>query len=100
MQRFPDDWSIVDKISFLQRKIIILSILYYDMDESPLSDREYDELSYQLLELQKDQNASQSQYWYAFYDFDGTTGFHLRDRLTEKDREYLTIIASHSKMPK
>lgn len=93
MQNFPRDWDIVTKISYLQRKIIISSILYYDFDESPISDREYDSLSKQLVELQKDDSAKDSQYWYVFNDFDGTTGFDLRDRLNTKDREYLTHLA-------
>lgn len=90
MQKFPKDWDIVTQISFLQRKIILCSISYYDMNESPISDKEYDELSKQLVALQKSEKAKNSQYWYVFHDFDGTTGFDIRDRLTEKDNEYLS----------
>lgn len=31
-------------------------------------------------------------YGYAYYDFDGSTGFHLTDRLTKKDKKYLDAI--------
>ena len=34
-------------------------------------------------------------YGYIFYDFDGTTGFHLYDRLNENDKNYLDNIVNH-----
>ena len=34
-------------------------------------------------------------YYYAMYDFDGSTGFDIPSRLTKYDLEYLTNIASH-----
>lgn len=112
-------WSDIAKISYLQRRIIIYSIMYYEHNESCISDKEYDSMSYQLVELQKNllysqnqkrinnQNnatdspkvktqqkiASSTQYGYAMYDFDGTTGFDIPSRLTEKDRKYLTHLA-------
>ena len=93
MQHFPRCWDTKTKVSYLQRKIIISSILYYDFNESPISDKQYDELSKQLVELQKDGGIKGSQYEYVFYDFDGTTGFDLRSRLTTEDNEYLTHLA-------
>lgn len=36
-----------------------------------------------------------STYYYAMYDFDATTGFHLQGRLTEYDKKYLNMIATH-----
>ena len=33
-------------------------------------------------------------YYYAMHDFDGSTGFDIPSRLTKKDRDYLTHIAS------
>lgn len=94
MQVFPRRWTIKEKIDFLQRKIIINSILYYEFDNPKLSDKQYDETCKQLVELQKDYDG-ESQYGYAFYDFDGTTGFDLYDRLNDGDKEYLTNIAKH-----
>ena len=89
-------WSDTAKISYLQRRIIIYSIMYYEQSESCVSDKEYDSISYQLVELQK--NASKedwekSTYYYAMHDFDGSTGFDIPSRLTKKDRKYLTNLA-------
>ena len=47
MQKFPRRWDKITCINFLQRKIIINAILYYELNTSPLSDKEYDELSRQ-----------------------------------------------------
>lgn len=35
-----------------------------------------------------------TQYGYAFYDFDGTTGFLIWDRLTEKDKQMISTLAN------
>lgn len=94
MRRFPRKFSMLDKIDFLQREIIILSIAYYELDYNIVPDEKYDEVSRDLVKLIKEcPEREQSQYWYVFYDFDGTTGFDLRGRLTEKDNEYLTHLA-------
>lgn len=94
MQKFPEGWCDLTRINYLQRKIIVSSILYYDFNESPISDKEYDEISKQLVELQsKYPDITESQYYYVFYDFDGSTGFDLRDRLNDKDKEYLVQFA-------
>lgn len=94
MQKFPRCWDNLTKIDYLQRKIIISSILYYENNESPISDKEYDEISKQLISLIREcDNKAESQYWYCFYDFDGTTGFDLCGRLNEKDKEYLAHLA-------
>lgn len=95
MQKFPRRWTKLECVNFLQRKIILNAIAYYELDSPKLSDKEYDELSYQLVELQKDIDIQKTQYGYAMYDFDGTTGFDLYDRLNEYDKEYLMNIACH-----
>lgn len=91
-------WDMTTIISWLQRRIIVYSIMYYEMSESCISDKSYDELSHQLVELMNSnpqEVLEQTTYWYAMYDFDGSTGFDIPDRLTKSDREYLTTIASH-----
>ena len=95
MQRFPRRLDKITCINFLQRKIILNAIAYYELDSPRLSDREYDELSYQLVELQKDIDIQKTQYGYAMYDFDGTTVFDLYDRLNEKDKRYLMQLARY-----
>ena len=95
MQRFPRRWDKITCINFLQRKIILNAIAYYELDSPKLSDREYDELSRQLVELQKDIDIHETQYGYLMYDFDGTTGFDLYSRLNEKDKRYLMQLARY-----
>lgn len=91
-------WDMTTIISWLQRRIIVYSIMYYEMSESCITDKSFDELSHQLVELMNSnpqEVLEQTTYWYAMYDFDGSTGFDIPDRLTKSDREYLTTIASH-----
>lgn len=89
-------WSIKTIMSYIQRRIIVYSIMYYELSESCISDKDFDELSYQLVELMKStpkEICKETDYWYCMYDFDGSTGFDLPDRLTDSDRDYLTKIA-------
>ena len=95
MQKFPRRWDKLTCINFLQRKIILNCIAYYQLNTNKLTDKEYDELSKQLVELQKDININDTQYGYIMYDFDGTTGFDLYDRLNASDKQYLMNIACH-----
>ena len=90
-------WSNTTKISYLQRRIIIYSIMYYEYDESCVPDSEYDSISHQLVALQEEatqEEFEKSTYYYAMHDFDGSTGFDIPSRLTTKDRNYLTKLAS------
>ena len=90
-------WSDATKISYLQRRIIVWSIMYYEHGESCVPDVVYDAVSYQLVELLKNASKEEvraSTYYYAMHDFDGSTGFDIPSRLTKYDREYLTHIAS------
>lgn len=98
MYQFPVYWTDKLKIDFLQRVILIHSYLYYEKDNPIWTDKKYDEIAKQLAELQKehDRNAIKyrTQYGYAFYDFDGTTGFLLWDRLKKKDKKQIAGIAN------
>lgn len=90
MQKFPDDWDLKTKIEFLQRKIILNSIAYYEFNTNFLSDRFYDSISKQLVELCREYgDVSDTQYGYVMEDFDGFTGYDLVYRLTDSDKEYL-----------
>ena len=90
-------WSNKLRIETLQRWVLIHSILYYEMNESLVTDQEFDKHAKLLVEMQKEHKASakKSQYWYVFHDFDGTTGFDLPHRLSDTDKEYLFKIANH-----
>lgn len=98
MYQFPRYWTDKLKINFLQRVILIHSYLYYEKDNPIWTDKKYDETAKQLAELQQehDRNAIKyrTQYGYAFYDFDGTTGFLLWDRLKKKDKKQIAGIAN------
>lgn len=90
-------WSDSAKISYLQRRIIVWSIMYYEHDESCVPDYVYDSVSHQLVDLQRKASKEEfekSTYYYAMFDFDGSTGFDIPSRLTNKDRQYLTHIAN------
>lgn len=83
------------RINFLQRKILLNSMMYYQHDKSFISDFHYDECCKELVKLQKAYGPDfidDSMYGYVFYDFDGSTGYHLYYRLTEKDKYWLGLI--------
>ncbi len=95
MQIFPRRWTPVDKVEFLQRKVLINSIIYYNRDTNLMSDLKFDELCKQLVELQKQVDVKDTMYGYVFYDFVGNTGFDLYHKLTEHDQKYLDNIVTH-----
>lgn len=89
-------WNESTKISYLQRQVIVHSLLYYELNESVISDKDFDDLSRQLVRMQR--NASEddlmnSQYYYCLKDFDGSTGFYIKSKLNKIDRERLFEIA-------
>ena len=85
------------KVSVLQRMILVHSYLYYEEDESVISDKDFDELSKQLVEMQNwfDENElkTKTDYGYVFIGFDGTTGFDLYDKLNSYDKTWIGLIA-------
>lgn len=91
--------SVTEKIkqaSRLQRQILILSSLYYEYDYSHVSDTAYEEIVKELLSQQEELKpvlCKATEYWNAFYDFEGNTGFYLNTRLTEKQREVIVAVA-------
>lgn len=85
------------KIDFLQRVILIHSYLYYQMDMTRWTDQKYDKASRQLVNLQKQHTEewilNNTQYGYMMFDFDGSTGFDLWDRLNGEDKVKISIMA-------
>lgn len=92
MLSFNKYWTDLMKINYLQRFILVNSYLYYMLDDSTITDKQFDEAAKQLVELQKNYNISKTQYGYVFYDFDGTTGFDLWERLTAVDKTIIKTI--------
>lgn len=80
-----------EKIELLEKWIIIHSILYYMLGESLVTDKQYDDNCYQLVDMiHKFPNAfKNSRYYYAYHDFDGSTGYHLFGRLNREDNKRL-----------
>lgn len=89
------DLTPVEKIDFVARYIIIHSILYYEMDESIISDKKFDRKAQSLVSLMEKypKSLKKSMYYNVIYDFDGSTGFHLYGRLTKSQKRYHKQIA-------
>ena len=62
-----------------RRQILVHSHLYYDKDESLISDADFDKWCMELVELQKryPKAAENVEYHKEFKDFDGSTGIGL-----------------------
>lgn len=93
----PPNFTDKEFIEWLQRWVLVNSWLYYEKDGAPVSDKDYDSVSRQLVSLQKSysEDIKDTQYGYAFYDFDASTGFHLYYRLSDADKEKIVQVASH-----
>ncbi len=93
MQKFNPEWSMLDRVDYLQTKVIKMSMAYYEYDFNFVSDPDYDALCFQLVDLQKNcPDVHLSRFWYMMYDFDGSTGCDLYERLTDEDREWLDYV--------
>ena len=88
-------WSTKTKMSYLQRRIIIYSILYYAEGVSLVSDAEYDEISRQLVKMKNENPAeyNKAKYSYAMPEFDGSTGFYIFANLSKNDQNHLMSLA-------
>lgn len=83
------------RASFLQRVILVHSLLYYEFDNPVWSDMQWDSIARQLVTLLNSMSREEkekTQYWYAMYDFDGSTGFDIIYRLTDADKERIMQI--------
>lgn len=89
-------WDNKTIISYLQRQIIVHSILYYEKSISVISDKYFDELCHTLIKLQKAhiKDFEQSEYFYCMNDFDGSTGHDIVFKLNKKDKEILYQVVS------
>lgn len=90
-------WSLIHKCNSLQRQVIVHSIIFYNYNSSCISDKEFDNIGKQLVDLQAlmaQEELQQTQYWYCMHDHTAATGFDLYDRLNEHDKEYLGTIAT------
>ena len=90
----------IDYINRLQRIIIVHSYLYYELDDSIISDTEYDAKARKLVEYKNDYPKlwTESMCYNQFGDdYDGSTGFSLYDKLDDGQKEIIRLIASYRK---
>lgn len=96
--KFPESMKVKDRISYLERYILVHSLIYYELNESVISDKRFDKNARLLaskIEKYGPEKISKTEYGYVFYDFDGSTGFDLIGRLSDKDREKIERIARY-----
>ena len=88
-------WDDKTKIEWLERRIIVSSIQYYELNDTCITDNKYDRLSKELVEMIKHspKEFKKTKYYYCFKEFDGSTGFDIPSKLKKTDKEYLTCIA-------
>lgn len=82
-------WTDKVKIDTLSRWILIHSYLYYELDHSIVPDHMFDNNCNQLLGFIEatPKEFKRSRYYYAFKDFDGSSGFGLYQRLNREHKE-------------
>ena len=81
--------TLAEYIWRLRQTIVVNSIAYYELNETIMSDDGYDLIvkKYMKIEIPVDYRDDLD---YIFYDFDGSTGYHLFKRLTtEHQHKYL-----------
>lgn len=86
-----------EKISYVQRRVLVHCILYYEMDMPVIGDADYDELAQQLEQMHRDTEPSErekSRYWYCMRDFSASTGFDIPSKLMPYDKEHLHMVAN------
>ena len=91
-------WSGKMKVEWLQRFILLHSIIYYKLDDSCITDNDFDIISKQYLKMSKNLNLNElraTHYYYCMDDFDGNTGFDIIERLNREDYERLLHIATY-----
>ena len=85
--------SIVEKINLLERWILFHSYIYYELNENIVEDSVYDHNAKQLMKYKKNKpnEFMKSRYYDLFYDYDGSTGMHLIDRIFSDEELYEKI---------
>lgn len=84
-----------DYINWLQRYIIVHSVIYYTHDDNFISDREYDAKSKELVAIKEayPEEWKNSEYYKQFGDeYCGNTGFDLTEGLTERQQRIIELI--------
>lgn len=90
--------TMLERINFLQRYIIVHSYIYYELDNNVISDKVYDAKSRELVGY-KDLYPElwiRSEYYEQFgHDYNGATGFTLYHGLNQKQQTIIRSIANN-----
>ena len=94
--------GIAQKISTLQRWILVHSYLYYELDSPVVEDEVFDNNCRQLLRGMQKYPEETTRYSKIFEEFDGSTGFDLYRKCPNKlklliIRDSKMILARHTK---
>lgn len=75
--------KVLELIKRRRFQLALHSTVYYVYDSNIISDSEYDRLSEELVKLQREypEESKEAPLYEAFKDYDGSTGFHLTNRL-------------------
>lgn len=96
--KFAEGMTAKEKVEVVQRRILVHSMIYYVLNDSVIPDKRFDKLCRLLvrkMEKYGPKKMAKTEYGYVFYDFDGSTGFDLLDRLSPEDREKIERIAKY-----
>lgn len=90
------EMNIIEQLDYATRNIIVLSICYYDLNETVVSDKVYDSRLKYLCKLANDNKdvLTQCYYYDILKDIHPSTGFDLKYKLIDEHRKYLETIAS------
>lgn len=88
-------WSDRTRFELMQKWLLVHSYLYYIMNRSVVTDSMFDKNSRQLVEMMQasPEAFKASKYYSVFRDWDGTTGYHLWDRLEPYQQSIIRGIA-------
>jgi hypothetical protein len=79
------NYNLFCKIRRRQFQILIHSCIYYELDNSLITDEQFDKWCYELVKLQQKypKTTKKTDFYKVFKDFDGHTGYHLMTKLKE-----------------
>lgn len=84
-----------DRINYLQRRIIVYSYIYYELNDNVISDKDYDALCRKLVKYKNDYPDlwKGSEYYKQFSDdYNGATGFNLFHELNDRQKKIILSI--------
>lgn len=90
-------WSNKTKIEYLERKLIIYCISYYELNDTLTDDNTYNIISKQLERYinKYPKTFKKTKYYYVFKDFISSTGFDIVTKLNKTDKKYLYGITAY-----